>query len=309
MGEITKAFKDLAAYREAYSAKEQKEIREANEARDNFIESRESIKESRIARIERYSKFRSDVKDLLLAEAMNYVCEGACINDDFSRSVTENTIISYIRENGGADSIIHKATVKTYVLESLKNLINEYHTIIMEKVDRENPDTYCVDKEDTKEFLDKLANEEDIENIKQAIAVRVSNAEEEFMINNIADKQDMKEILDNTEDRIKAAIADDATSDDTKEDIKTEATRLGKVKIADVRNRRPRTVMEEMVRSLSRSAITDDVLKESFLDESAHLDMEKVVTSVRCMYTVLEAVNTLRLERVDEAYIKKTLNI
>ena len=309
MGEITKAFKDLAAYREAYSANEQKEVREASEAKDNFINSRESIKEARIARIERYSKFRSDVKDLLLAEAMNYVCEGACVRDEYSRNITENTIISYIQENGGADAIMYKATVSTYVLESLKNLINEYHTLIMEKVDKEDPETYCVDKEDTKDFLDKLANEEDIENVKQAIAVRVSNAEEEFMINNIADKQDMKEILDNTEDRIKAAIADDATSDDVKEDIKTEAARLGKAKIADVRNRRPRTVMEEMVRGLSKSAVTDEVLKESLLDESSHLNVEKIVDSVRCMYTVLEAVNTLRLERVDEAYIKKTLNI
>ena len=62
-----------------------------------------------------------------------------------------------------------------------------------------------------------------------------------------------------------------------------------------------------MVRNLSEVALTNEEAKKEFLAENGHLDVEKIVESVRCMYTLLEMVGTIQLEKVDQQYIEDTL--
>ena len=151
------------------------------------------------------------------------------------------------------------------------------------------------------EFLDKLDNDADIENVSQAIAIRVANAEEEFINNNMSDKLAIKNIIDDTAARIDAAKSD-GSIDMTNEEIEEEANMLCKQKIKK-NNSRPKSLFEYMVQNVAEQSMKSDSLKESYL-KNEKIDVEKIVESVRCIYGVLETVNTLRLENVNEEYIQ-----
>ena len=63
-----------------------------------------------------------------------------------------------------------------------------------------------------------------------------------------------------------------------------------------------------MVINLGELAMTKEPLRKEFVLENGRLDVDKVVETVRCMYTVLETVSSLNLEKVDDKYIEETLN-
>ena len=68
------------------------------------------------------------------------------------------------------------------------------------------------------------------------------------------------------------------------------------------------TVFEKMSRNLSRSIIKDEVVRENYITESGTLDTDLIVEASKVMYGFLETVNTLQLDKVDSAYIKKVLD-
>ena len=69
-----------------------------------------------------------------------------------------------------------------------------------------------------------------------------------------------------------------------------------------------RNVFDNMVRALSEAVMKDEITKDQFINESSRLDVDKVVSCTRCMYTLLEVVSTIQLEKVDDQYIQDTLN-
>ena len=62
-----------------------------------------------------------------------------------------------------------------------------------------------------------------------------------------------------------------------------------------------------MVRNISESVIKNEEIKEEFTTDNGRLDMDKIVESARCMYTLLEMVSTLQIEKVDSNYIEEAL--
>ena len=147
-------------------------------------------------------------------------------------------------------------------------------------------------------FLNNLDNDNDIENVSQAIAIRVANAEEEFINNNISDKLTLKGIIDDTAARINAA-KNDGSIDMTDEEIEHEAKVLYKEKV-EKSKLRPKSIFEMMVQNLAEDMMKSN--NESYKQDDK-INIEKVVESARCIYGVLETVNTLRLENVNEEYI------
>lgn len=70
---------------------------------------------------------------------------------------------------------------------------------------------------------------------------------------------------------------------------------------------RPKSVFEKMVYNLSEAAIKNDSLRDQYVNESGRLNTQKVIDAVKCMYTMLEAVSTLKIEKVDAQYIEDTI--
>lgn len=162
--------------------------------------------------------------------------------------------------------------------------------------------------ETKEEMLDKLEQEEDTDTAIDIIAQRISKAEEEFIKKNAQDKQRIEDIVDDINDRINGAKADPNNSDEDVEEIEQEAAIEMKRKISKIRDDRPHTIFEMMVRQLSEGILNDaGAINEEYTDENGKINMDTVVEVAKCVYGFLEFVNTCQLERVDEAYIKHVI--
>lgn len=266
----------------------------------------EDIKEKRKKVAESYSDFRRNIKEVLLSEAI-YDIYSACLpKSDEKNVIAENLVRNYVKENG-VDNIFKKMG-KTIVNESIQHQVNTYWEIVVEKADKEDPETFRMSMSDKIAFLDDLNKEGDIANVKQAIALRVSNAEEEFINSNLEDKYDLDTIMDDTKARIDATKQDRYMNDETKDQIEHEMVNISKQQMNNIRENRSQNVFEHMVRLLSESIITNESLLESYSDDSGKVDMSKIVESTRCMYGFLETLNTCRIEKIDESYISKVFD-
>ena len=291
--------------------KAQRELEEENIIRENTIlenkvkeyedldKSIRSIKENRENQAIRFSEFKDTLKDVLLSEAL-FKIFSPCLGEKYSKSakvLSENLIYDFVKENGGADSILMKKRGVSYAIESIYNNIEDHYKLLVEKASKTDPK---IEKEDMETFLDKLDNDADIENVSQAIAIRVANAEEEFINNNISDKMTMKNIIDDTAARIDAA-KNDGSVDMTDSELEQEATRIYREQAMKT-NDRVKSLFEFMVQNYAERAMKSDSLRKVYT-ESDKIDIGKIVESVRCIYGVLETVNTLQLENVNEEYI------
>lgn len=290
------------AYEEKQRNEKEAEMKEYNDTKKNL----ESIKDKKDTTKEAYFKFCSDVKDMLLSEAIYSIYSSCLDKSNHKNSVAERIVYNYVKENGY--NTIVNGMEKTYALEILQQRLDEAYNRIMESVDEEDPETFRASTEDKVKFLDDLNKEEDIEEVKQAIALRVANAEEEFINANVADKYDMDTIIADTKNRIDAAKEKHSDAEaDVQEGIKQEAVNYSKQCIGDIRENRVRNVYEQILRTIAESVVTSETLQESFY-ENNKISMDKVNESVKCMYGFLETLNTLQIVNVDEVYIERMLN-
>ena len=306
MSERYEAFKAREERDKVYNDKILSEQTILENEHNKIAKNLEDIKNKRQNISESYSKFLKTVKDVLLYEGI-YNIFSACLPETEERNVVaENLVRNYIKENG-VDNIFRKMD-KTIVNETLQHQVNTYWKKITEKVDKEDPETLRMSLEDKIAFLDDLNKEGDILNVKQAIALRVSNAEEEFINSNMEDKYDLDSIIDDTKSRIDATKQDRYMSDESKEKIEQEMVNLSKQKMNEIRENRSRNVLEHMVRLLSNTVMKDESLRESYSEDSGKINMGRVVETAKCMYGFLETLNTCRIEKIDESYIKKVFD-
>ena len=83
--------------------------------------------------------------------------------------------------------------------------------------------------------------------------------------------------------------------------------RIAKDKIYQIQHEGYHNIFDRMVRNISESVIKNEEIKKEFTLENGRLDMNKIVESARCMYTLLEMVSTLKIENVDSQYIEDAL--
>lgn len=261
--------------------------------------------------IRSYMEFSKVVKEDLLTKALQSITLGALSEtlsiEDQHLVITENLIRGYIKEHGGADRVLESFKGKTYVLDTIRCLVEDEHEEIMDDVDKDNPETQEVPEEKETSIQDDMDKEDDIHAAVDTIAQRISDAEEEFIRQNAEDKRKIEELTKQVNDRLEAIKQDRDTDEETADEIEQEATNMFKRKVTAVRNDRRRGVLEQMVRNLSESIIKNESLRENFTEVNGHLNMASIVENATCMYGFLETVNTLKLDRVDESYIEKII--
>lgn len=270
---------------------------------DDIISKKERFQENSKA----YNNFLISVKEMLLVEALtNIASSGLESINEASEIILKNLSSNFINDKGVENVFL--CMPKTYILEYTKNLIDVYTKIITEKADKENKDSFKVDTEDKMAFLDELNSEADIENVKQAIALRVSNAEEEFITANINDKIEMDNIIKDTKERIDSVKQDNTIDDEVREGISQETANISKQRIDFLRENTDRSIFNQMVLNLSESIIKDKELMLEFTDDNNKLKIDKIVETARCFYSFLEAINTIKLVKVNEEYVEEVLN-
>lgn len=292
----------LEQQREARFALKEQAERQAQEELDKLREAREDARLAREALLEHYYDYKDDVKKTLLTEALMNIYKGSIYHiSDRENAICESLLGNYIEETGAPKLLKNMKFSESGLLHDIYDNVNKYYQKITEDAEVDDVTTQTIKPEDISNFWKDIDKANDVDDITSMIRLRVSDAEENFVNKNAQDKEDIKSILKNTADRIQSAKA--TNDNDYSEAVEESETRLANQEIYQIQHESHRSVFDRMVRNLSESAIGN---KEYTL-ENGRLDMNAIVESARCMYTLLEMVSTLQIEKVDSDYIEETL--
>lgn len=289
------------AKEEAAKLARQKSINEFNQ----HIVEEENQKMAFNKSVDKLFEFKANVKKSLIKKMLMELCVGSIPNYTHREySICENLIENYISEVGETTLLKNMRFSENGFLRTCWSEINSHYKIITEDATRDE-DTQYIDSGSLDDFWKDVDNTEDVDDITNLIRMRVSNAEENFVNRNQQDKENVKTVLKQTADRVQ--MAKDTNDNDYAESVEESETRIAKDKIYKIQHEGYRSVFDRMVRNLSEAAVKNKDAKGSLIDENGKLNMDSIVESARCMYSLLETIGTIQLEKVDNKYIEDTL--
>lgn len=288
-----------------FALKEQAE-RQAREELDKIREAKENALLAEEALFEHFYNYKNDIKKLLLTEALMNIYKGSIYHiSDRENTICESLLGNYIEENGVPKLMKNMKFSESEILHDIYDNVNKYYNKITEDAEMNDIATQTIKPEDVNDFWKDIDSSNDVDDITSLIRLRVSDAEENFVNKNAQDKENVKSILKNTADRIQSAKA--TNDNDYSEAVEESEMRIANNDIYKIQHESHRSVFDRMVRNLSESVMKDEGTRKEYILENGRLDMDAIVESARCMYTLLEMVSTLQLEKVDGAYIEETL--
>lgn len=289
------------AKEEAAKLTRQKSINEFNQ----HIVEEENQKMAFNKSVDKLFEFKANVKKSLIKKMLMELCVGSIPNYTHREySICENLIENYISEVGETTLLKNMRFSENGFLRTCWSEINSHYKTITEDATRDE-DTQYIDSGSLDDFWKDVDNIEDVDDITSLIRMRVSNAEENFVNRNQQDKENVKTVLKQTADRVQ--MAKDTNDNDYAESVEESETRIAKDKIYKIQHEGYRSVFDRMVRNLSEAAVKNKDAKGSLIDENGKLNMDSIVESARCMYSLLETIGTIQLEKVDNKYIEDTL--
>lgn len=289
------------AKEEAAKLARQKSINEFNQ----HIVEEENQKMAFNKSVDKLFEFKANVKKSLIKKMLMELCVGSIPNYTHREySICENLIENYISEVGETALLKNMRFSENGFLRTCWSEINNHYKTITEDATRDE-DTQYIDSGSLDDFWKDVDNTEDVDDITNLIRMRVSNAEENFVNRNQQDKENVKTVLKQTADRVQ--MAKDTNDNDYAESVEESETRIAKDKIYKIQHEGYRSVFDRMVRNLSEAAVKNKDAKGSLIDENGKLNMDSIVESARCMYSLLETIGTIQLEKVDNKYIEDTL--
>ena len=308
---MREAAETVHALKDDFIKKQEDKVNTVKKEREDFINCMDRYRDQRELQDNAFSKFSEQVYDDLLSSALKGIYISSLQENhelsDRALAIASDNIDHYIKENGGSAALMNKMKGKTYLLDNIVNAVKEAHDETMDKVDKEDPETYDLDDKAKEDMFDKLENDQDTDHAIEVIATRVGDAETNFIKKNSDDKQKISTIVDKANSAIKDTEQDpDMNQDEKNKDIEfaqKESMRM----ISNVRYGGFTTVMENMVLDNTEFIMKDKQLKESYTEESGKLDMAGIMESSLVMYGFLEFVNTIQLDNVDTKYIKNIL--
>ena len=296
----------LANARENRESLKENARKEALDQYNKSVIEREDLRAAHEAKLDRFYEYKNDVKNVLLSEALMGIYKKSMVNPSERELRLGKTLIeNYVKETGAAKLLRNMKFSESAILLEVKDAVENFYNSITDDADAEEISTQTIKPEVIDDFWKQIDKSDDMEDITDLIRLRVSDAEEEFVNKNQEDKQNVKTILQQTATRVQNAKA--GNDNDYAEAVEESETRLAKDAIYRIQHEGNHNVFDKMVRNISEAAIKDENAKKEFVLENGRLDMDKIVESARCMYTLLEMVSTLKIENVDEKYIEETL--
>lgn len=262
------------------------------------------IQEAGLKQRDSFLNFSYDVKEALLSECLTRVYDAAVgykYQSNIADAMKKSLISKFIQEQG-VDRLVSSFKTKSIMLSEFASLINKYHKLITEACDKQDPSTFTIDHEFKTKFFEELECT-DADAVAEVIKSRVTSAIEEFITANMANKLEIKDIMDDSRNRIDSikSVKDDEDRAQQEAWINQDAQR----KIDAVRNGKPKSVFSVMVENMSVACMKDADLKEQFTTPEGKLDIDSIVESCELMYTLLEMVNTTKMVNVDAKYIEE----
>lgn len=245
-----------------------------------------------------YNEFCTMVKKSLLTEALLALYEQSTdelFNTELATRTKRGIITNFIEEQG-VDNLLSGFRMKTVFLDEVAGIVEKHYNSIMEKCDASDPNSLHVDSEFKKSFFDDL-NTTDIDSLAEVIKSRVTTSVEDFITTNMANKLEIKQIIDDSKNRVDSVktVKDDEKKASLEEAYRADAQR----KIYQVKNGRPKSIFNVMVEQMSTSVMKGEnhELKEQFTTKEGKLDLDSIVESCKLLYTFLEMVNSTKMIR------------
>lgn len=231
---------------------------------------------------------------------VDIITEDADENDPDSMVVTKDNMDDFFEELDDTENMEDVTnTIRLRVSNAEEDFVNKT------AMDRENLKSIIQDTskrvEDAKPGLDNDYSDDSEEALDEGPVLPEDDdtVADEEPVEETGDQGDTKE--DTTPQPVQPQPSKPQPS---KED--SEAVKEAKQKIYELESRN-KTVFEKMVYNLTEACVKNADMREQFVIENGRVDMDRIVDSVRCMYTMLEMVSTLKIENVDAAYVESTL--
>lgn len=347
MGERYKIAMEMQEEERKRKALEEEALQRAIEEDEKKWLAREAAMRNADERRTALPRFKENVTSSLLTEALTRICIGSIRQpSDNERAVCEALVGNYVQEKG-AENLLSDFRNTSFlenlrmVIEKHVNAITEDAD---EKdpdsmiVTKDNMDEFFKELDDTEnmedvtntirlrvsnaeeDFVNKTAiDRENLKSIIQDTSKRVEDIKPGIDNDYSDDSEDALDegpVLPEDDDAEEGPVDETGDPGDTKEDTTpqpiqpskedSETIKEAKQKIYELENRN-KTVFEKMVYNLTEACVKNANMREQFVIENGRVNMDRIVDSVRCMYTMLEMVSTLKIENVDSAYVEETL--
>ena len=314
MYEDTKLMLEAAARKEAKQSYNQSKERLAylSEAADRAaiwdkLNSRNRVDYS-------YIDYKKKLTDAYVTEGLVAIVDN-CLNpvlvrEQYHQKLVRQLVTNFVNEEGSM-KLLKKFRGTSYIMSEMAYIIETTVESILERADKDNPESFKPDKKDKDKFYDKLSKIE-VGDAVDKITDRVQDQTAEFMNTNMSEKVELAASLSKTQQKVennKQKLTDKVNSKKEQEKaakIEEGYIALGKRRATDIRNSKTKNVLEQMVYTLSKAAIVNESAGKVFVDNS-RLNMDKIVEHCETICTFVTALDSLKIINVDEAYIEKML--
>lgn len=314
MYEDTKLMLEAAARKEAKQSYNQSKEKLAylSEAADkaaiwNKLNSRNRVDYS-------YIDYKKKLTDAYVTEGLVAIVDN-CLNpvlirEQYHQKLVRQLVTNFVNEEGSM-KLLKKFRGTSYIMSEMAYAIETTVESILERADKDNPESFKPDKKDKDKFYDKLSKIE-VGDAVDKITDRVQDQAAEFMNTNMSEKAELAASLSKTQQKVednKQKLAEKVNSKKEQEKaakLEEGYISFGKRRATDIRNSKTKNVLEQMVYTLSKAAIVNESAGKVFVDNS-RLNMDKIVEHCETICTFVTALDSLKIINVDEAYIEKML--
>lgn len=230
------------------------------------------------------------------------------------KKLGENIVRNYIRENGGYNVVNNMKYKGRYLLE-LALITDMYKRLILNEAKGNHckgltyQDACEIEDGDIKGLVIDLKGTIP-KDVLKSISNKVEDSIVDFIDDNKKSKYQIKKIYDDAKAKIIKATGEDP--DDTMvemdaEEIQQEAMAQAKAKERVILESTPCGLFRMMSQVLMESVYKISTLRESYTKSNGKIDFKKVLDDTTVLYTFLECLNTMNMEKIDEQYLNNMI--
>lgn len=297
------------AFEEAKLAEEIKS--KEREERRSILEDYDNRQNDYVFR-KKLSEFNDRVYKTLLTETFTQLALTATFSlnekdKKSKRAIIENMMKSYL-EDRDAKEMRRTFAATSQFLAEVNMVCDKYADIITETSkekckgkkakDINDSDIFNIE-EPTRDDFYKEIDAINADELSYTIRNRVMDATQTFIDSYNRDKAELKGILKDTNDTINFLKEDS--------NLKDYYANKSRIKMKAVTNKHITGVYESMVLGFSKSCYNNQELGNVFITEGTNLDTDAIREHCELLYTVLETLNTAKIERHPEEFLAKQI--
>lgn len=261
-----------------------------------------------------YIDFKKKVTDAYVVEGLTILVDNCVspvlIKEEYNQRLVRQLVSSFVNEEGSM-KLLNKFKRTSYLMSEMAYIIESQIQTVLEKSDKDNSETFKIDKKDKDKFYEKLSKV-DVNDSIDKITNRVREQTTDFVNANMKEKAQLSESLSKTQKKVednKAKLSEKANSNKAKEQaekLEEAYIDMGKRRAVDIRESRTKNVFEHMVYNLAKTAIVNEDANKVFVKDS-RLNMDKIVEHCEVLCTFVTALDSLKIINVNESYIENML--